>query len=139
MCVFLHWASINSEIFAQLKEHYMVKVLIRIETGIYPSGINKYLDTMYPLLYYINHNTHNTQSCIQNKVLGNEFTSSTKDRERQWRMKGNRNMYLSLALSGSLWGPFYCPLSVFGYHLSRNVAVCPVKIIVRTVTRKNCH
>lgn len=67
MCVFLHWASINSEIFAQLKEHYMVKVLIRIETGIHPSGINKYLDTMYPLLYHINHNTHSTQSCIQNK------------------------------------------------------------------------
>lgn len=80
MCVFLHWASINSEIFAQLKEHYMVKVLIRIETGIYPSGINKYLDTMYPLLYYINHNTHNTQSCIQNKVLGNELSSQVPPR-----------------------------------------------------------
>lgn len=80
MCVFLHWASINSEIFAQLKEHYMVKVLIRIETGIYPSGINKYLDTVYPLLYYINHNTHNTQSCIQNKVLGNELSSQVPPR-----------------------------------------------------------
>lgn len=80
MCVFLHWASINSEIFAQLKEHYMVKVLIRIETGIYPSGINKYLDTVYPLLYYINHNTHSTQSCIQNKVLGNELSSQVPPR-----------------------------------------------------------
>lgn len=79
-CVFLHWASINSEIFAQLKEHYMVKVLIRIETGIYPSGINKYLDTVHPLLYYINHNTHNTQSCIQNKVLGNELSSQVPPR-----------------------------------------------------------
>lgn len=57
----------------------MVKVLIRIETGIYPTGINKYLDTVYPLLYYINHNTHNTQSCIQNKVLGHKFHQGRRE------------------------------------------------------------
>lgn len=37
----------------------MVKVLIRIEIGIYFSGINKYLDIMYLFLYYINYNIYN--------------------------------------------------------------------------------
>lgn len=36
----------------------MVKVLIRIETGIYFSGINKYLDIVYLFLYYINYNIY---------------------------------------------------------------------------------
>lgn len=37
----------------------MVKVLIRIEIGIYLIGINKYLDIMYLFLYYINYNIYN--------------------------------------------------------------------------------